>query len=63
MKLRNSVKQSLKVAQECQSDFANVLLIGMRSSEIIQMLSRNLNSALIMFMYLYDIWTKLLTDL
>lgn len=44
MKLRNSVKQSVKVAQESQSDFANVLLIGMKSSEVIQMLSRNLNS-------------------
>ena len=44
MKLRNSVKQSVKVAQESQSDFANVLLIGMKSSEMIQMLSRNLNS-------------------
>lgn len=44
MKLRNSVKQSVKVAQESQSDFANVLLKGMKSSEMILMLSRNLNS-------------------
>lgn len=62
-KLRNSVKQSVKVAQECQSDFANVLLIVMRSSEMIQTSSRNLNSVLIVIMYLYDIWSKLETHL
>lgn len=61
--IKNSVKQSVKVAQECQSDFVNMLLIGMRSSEMIPKLSRNLKSALIMLMYLYDIWTKLRTHL
>lgn len=45
----------MKVAQECQSDFVNMLLIGMRSSEMIPKLSRNLKSALIMLMYLYYI--------
>lgn len=56
--IKDSIKQSVKEAQECQSDFANMPLTGMRSSEMIPKLSRNLKSALVILTYLYYVCAK-----